>query len=301
MTEAASSAPEARNAGSMLRAARERQGLHIAALSAAIKVPQAKLEALEAGRYSELTDATFVRALAHSVCRVLKIDPKPVLELLPEVHSPLLGRVDHGLKAPFQDRPGSQPPSEVRLWHRPVFWLVALLLLAAAGFLAWPQLGTLWARLPALPTIGGSETARAPAAKSPVVAAPAAAPSAPAPAVAEAPAVAAAAAPAAAPASGVVVETVHAGDAGASVAAEALPPGIAVVRASEPSWIEVRDARGSVLLSRTLQPGEAVGLDGVLPLRMVVGNAAATEVTLRGKRVTLGPPNRDNVVRIELK
>jgi hypothetical protein len=34
---------------------------------------------------------------------------------------------------------------------------------------------------------------------------------------------------------------------------------------------------------------------------MVVGNAAATEVTLRGKRVTLGPPNRDNVVRVELK
>jgi cytoskeleton protein RodZ len=79
------------------------------------------------------------------------------------------------------------------------------------------------------------------------------------------------------------------------------PAGIAVVRASEPSWIEAHDARGHVLLSRTLQPGESVGLDGALPLKLVIGNATATEVTMRGKRVTLGPPNRDNVVKVELK
>ena len=142
MTEAVPSSAEARSAGAMLRGARERQGLHIAALAAAIKVPQAKLEALEAGRYDELTDATFVRALAHSVCRVLKIDAKPVLELLPAVPGALLERVNHGLKAPFQDRPGRQQPSDVHLWHQPVFWVVALLLLAAAAFVLWPQRGT---------------------------------------------------------------------------------------------------------------------------------------------------------------
>ncbi|HSW21644.1 MAG TPA: helix-turn-helix transcriptional regulator, partial [Burkholderiaceae bacterium] len=173
MTDAAPSGAEARSAGSMLRAARERQGLHIAALAAAIKVPQVKLEALEAGRYNELTDATFVRALAHSVCRVLKIDAKPVLELLPAVHSALLERVDHGLKAPFQDRPGRQQPSEVRLWHQPVFWVVAVLLLAAAGFALWPQRGTVeWPTLPALPSFGSSDKAprtEPPAAKAPSV------------------------------------------------------------------------------------------------------------------------------------
>ena len=70
-------------AGALLRAARERQGLHIAALAAAIKVSQRKLEALEADRFDELPDATFTRALAQTVCRQLKIDPKPVLERLP--------------------------------------------------------------------------------------------------------------------------------------------------------------------------------------------------------------------------
>ena len=300
MTEAESSSPESRNAGSMLRSARERQGLHIAALAAAIKVPQAKLEALEAGRYNELTDATFVRALAHSVCRVLKIDAKPVLELLPAVHSALLERVDHGLKAPFQDRPGRQQPSELRLWHRPVFWVVAVLLLAAAGFLLWPQRGALLMVLPSLPSLTSADTAPAPAIAKAPPAAPAAAPSAPTlPTVSVAPPVVVTPPPAAA--STVITETVHAADAGATSAADAPPAGIAMVRASEPSWVEAHDARGNLLLSRTLQPGESVGLDGALPLRLVIGNATATEVTLRGKRVTLGAPNRDNVVRVELK
>lgn len=300
MSEGAPSTPEARSAGAMLRAARERQGLHIAALAAAIKVPQAKLEALEAGRYAELTDATFVRALAHSVCRVLKIEAKPVLELLPAVPGALLEKVDHGLKTPFHERPGREVPSEARPWHRPVFWMVALLLVAAAGFVLWPQLSTLWASLPPLPSAPSlSGAARALDAKAP----PAAAVPAPAPAppTTPTPTVTAPVPAPAVAASAVVSETVHAADAGTPAAAAAPPAGVAVVRASEPSWVEARDARGNLLLSRTLQPGEAVGLDGALPLKLVIGNATATEVTMRGRPVVLGAPNRDNVVRMELK
>jgi cytoskeleton protein RodZ len=100
----------------------------------------------------------------------------------------------------------------------------------------------------------------------------------------------------------VITETVHAApDTVVAAAPEAPPAGVAVVRVSEPSWVEAQDARGNVLLSRTLQPGESVGLDGALPLRLVIGNASATEVTLRGKRITLGAPNRDNVVKLELR
>ena len=71
--------PGTATAGSLLRAAREKQGLHIAALAAAIKVSQRKLEALEGDRYDELPDATFTRALAQTVCRTLKVDARPVL------------------------------------------------------------------------------------------------------------------------------------------------------------------------------------------------------------------------------
>ncbi|MBC7941653.1 MAG: helix-turn-helix domain-containing protein, partial [Chitinophagaceae bacterium] len=84
MTEAAR---VAESAGALLRSARERQGLHIAALAAAIKVAPRKLDALENNRWHELPDATFTRALAQTVCRSLKIDAKQVLDLLPAVET----------------------------------------------------------------------------------------------------------------------------------------------------------------------------------------------------------------------
>ena len=50
------------------------------------------------------------------------------------------------------------------------------------------------------------------------------------------------------------------------------------------------DARGQTLLSRTRQPGESLGLDGEVPLRVTIGNAAATQITFRGQPVDLAPP-----------
>jgi cytoskeleton protein RodZ len=66
-----------RTAGTLLREARMEAGLHIAALAVALKVPVAKLEALEADNFAVLPDTVFVRALASSVCRTLKIDSAP--------------------------------------------------------------------------------------------------------------------------------------------------------------------------------------------------------------------------------
>ena len=70
--------------GKKLREAREKQGLHIAALAAAIKVSPKKLEMLESDRFDALPDATFTRALAQTVCRALKTDPARGRELFAE-------------------------------------------------------------------------------------------------------------------------------------------------------------------------------------------------------------------------
>lgn len=298
MSDDESQAAEARSAGALLRAARERQGLHIAALAAAIKVPPAKLDALEHGRYGELTDTTFVRALAQSVCRVLKIDARPVLDLLPSAGGAPLAKAEKSLHAPFRERPGRAEPSDDKVWHQPVFWIVLLLLLAAGGFVWWPNRPA-W--LPAFPAPG--KAAPVAAESQPAV------PSKPTPAIeapprteAATPAPAPPAAEAAASGAAVMTETVHSAPPPATPdAAQAVPAGLAVVRASEPSWVEVSDARGSVLLSRTLQPGESVGLDGPLPMRVTIGNGPATELVLRGKRVPLAAAGRDNVVRMELR
>jgi len=73
------------------------------------------------------------------------------------------------------------------------------------------------------------------------------------------------------------------------------------LRAVRDSWIEVTDAHGQALLSRTLKSGESVGLEGDLPLRLRIGNVAGTEVSFRGRAVALEPYNRNNLARFELK
>ena len=102
------------SAGAMLRAAREKRGVHIAALAASIKVPQRKLEALESDRYEELLDLTFTRALAQSVCRTLKIDMQPVLDRLPQDASTptKLARVGGSLNTPFREKPGREESTD---------------------------------------------------------------------------------------------------------------------------------------------------------------------------------------------
>jgi cytoskeleton protein RodZ len=70
---------------------------------------------------------------------------------------------------------------------------------------------------------------------------------------------------------------------------------------TQASWIEVQDARGATLLSRTVEPGEKLGLDGSLPLRLTIGNASATQLSFRGQPVDLAPRTRDNVARLELR
>lgn len=285
------------SAGTLLRAAREAQGLHIGALAAAIKVAPVKLEALEADRLEELPDVAFARALAQTVCRALKIDAEPVLARLPRATT-RLDPLDGGLNAPFRDRPDALQPGDASLLRRPAFWATALVLLAAAVLLALPQ--EFWRGLWDAPA---TDTATVDTASAPAVNADAHAPAAAAPAEAPARAAPAEASAQAAPAETSAQITPAPPPASAAVATPAAVPSAAaaVLRAHGASWVQVRDAGGRVLLSRTLAAGESVGLDGQLPLRLTIGNAAQTELEFRGSAVDLAAATRDNVARLELR
>ena len=277
------------SAGSMLRRAREARGLHLAALAASIKVSPRKLEALEADRYDELPDMTFTRALAQTVCRALKIDAGPVLETLPQVgNQSRLGHLGGGLNAPFRDAPAGRDPDAFTLHRRPVFWATLLVLLGSLALALLPERWMPWRGASSAPAWMPSASAVSNAALPPATA-PSAAVAAPLEASAPV-----AAAPVPAPA---LVESVPAptpAGAGGPTA------GVLSLRASAESWVEVQDARGQVLLSRTVQSGETVGLDGNLPLRVTIGNAAVTQLVFRGQPVDLAESTRDNVARLQL-
>lgn len=291
----------AQEAGALLREARLKQNLHIAALAASIKVTPAKLEALESGRYDQLPDATFARALAQSVCRVLKIDAQPVLALLPTGAAPALEKVDAGLNTPFRERQNRIAPTEWLAARQPVAWAVLLLLGAAAAFVLMPGswVGRLTPstvdpttggmRSETITTSAGSSGQAASSADTVVAAAPATAPAVPS------------AAPLDAPAASVPVTSGIAGTAPPNAPVAAPPAGAgAQLTARQDTWVQASDATGLVLISRTLRAGESIDLTGPRPYRLRIGNVQGTELQDRGQPIDLASRTRDNVLNLEL-
>lgn len=315
-------------AGALLRRAREAAGLHVANLAVNLKVPVRKLEALEEDRYDLLPDAVFVRALASSVCRTLKIDPQPVLERLPQSSKPRLVQDDDGINAPFRT-PGDGPaPGWMEQLSRPVVLGVLALLLAAVVLVFLPgtpggsepppvaatptQPAAAVAVVPVEPPRPTPVPAAAPAVAPKVAVAPVPAPApapaspppppaavTPAPTPAPAPAAPAVATPAPTPAQpAAAVPTAAAARAAASAP---WPAGLVAFRTSGTSWIHVTDARGQDVLRRLMGPGDTATAAGAAPLTVIIGSVAATEVQVRGKPFNLAPVSRDNVARFEVR
>ena len=146
--------------GALLRQAREAAGLHVAALAVSLKVPVRQLEALEAGRFEQLPDPIFIRALASSICRQLRIDTKPILAALPQAPA-LAPRVGEGINAPFQ-RPGmASGPGLAQLTVKPPIIIAVVLALAALALLLQPGWLPLADRSKAAPAASGAQDAPA--------------------------------------------------------------------------------------------------------------------------------------------
>ena len=301
-------------AGALLRDAREAAGLHIAALAVALKVPVAKLEALEADNFSALPDMVFVRALASSVCRTLKIDPQAVLALLPQGEGPRLSAGDVGLNAPVKGFAGRSSAAPFKgAGSRSFVWAVGLLLIGAALMMFLPR--GLDADLSALlkqpetttkiPMPTGNVAQEISVAVGAEQRVPSAAP-APAPAPAPAAGVGVelpageSIKPAGIASHPIVLPSVEASAPSSAPATDA-PSGVLAFKARSESWIQVRDAAGALVLQRNLAPNELVSVSGVLPLAVVIGRADATEVFVRGKPYDIGPVSRENVARFEVK
>lgn len=124
-------------AGVLLREARESQGVHVAALAVALKVPVRQIEALEEDRLDLLPDLVFARALAASVCRQLKVDPQLVLARLPQ-GQPRLRKEREPINEPFRTPGQSSGGSWRDRLGRPPVLVALVLLLGAIVLLALP-------------------------------------------------------------------------------------------------------------------------------------------------------------------
>lgn len=298
--------------GALLRQARERAGLHVATLAATLKVPVQRLEALEQGRFDVLPDATFTRALALSVCRVLKIDAAPVLAGLPAGQAPDLGPARDTIGAPMPRESAGTGGGTPSVRERAPWW-VALVLVALAGVL-WFVLPNADDTPPATangvavtpPASDGPAAATPPAGESTSAAppaTPAAASSASGASMAAGPG-GTATAPAAATTTAVpaAASTPTTAEAQVPSAPPAATAGVLELRIrGGASWIQVTGASGRVWLQRNVQPGETLRFDEDLPLAVTVGRADVTEVVVRGQPFDLAPLARNNVARFEIR
>lgn len=309
------------SAGVLLRQAREAAGMDIAALAASLKVTIPKLQALEEDDYASLPDAVFARALASSICRTLKIDPAPVLERLPHGVMPRLLPEKPALNTTFR-QPGERRMALPAVPRGAALAVLALLFGAAAvyflpeGVLRWDHAseeGATVATPPAgsaLPLPAQAPDVQEQSGTAPAVPLPmASAADVPAPAAAET--VAASrplgALPAPVQQAMATLPTLVAAPsasaaAAASVASSALV-GESVLQfvAREQSWVQVRNPAGAVVFERVLRPGESALVPGQPPWAVVIGNASATEVRVRGQVFDTSSATKVNVARFEVK
>lgn len=314
--------------GRRLRQARQSRGLQVEQVATQLHLAPRQISALERDDYEALPGPVFIAGYMRNYARLLGLDPEPLLEAY-RAATPAMR------PQPSSARPAA--PSQVTGGHRSV-GLVSVAVIAALGALAFiwwknqtandpvPQLAAEEAAADvaivtspdvALATVtqvepGPDEVPPAPYRLSPEpvpTVALEAVPEQPAP---QAPIVAVAAATddaesatevtadAVAAQEGEVVEsapTVQAGEENGDA-----PPasGEIVMSFSGPCWVDIRDKDRKFKLFGEMAEGDRHVLEGEPPYSVILGNAAAVEITVAGVPYDIDGFVRGNVARFSL-
>lgn len=312
--QAATPADAVRAVGAELARLRTQRGWSVDDVSVRLKVGTAKLRALEAGDLTHLPDLTFAVGVVRSYAKALGVDPAPFADALRRATA----TSKQGLRLPAAHGADLPRAGHVRQMNlngqrarRPWFWAVAAALLGLvaltmyhterdpSGWLARFTAGER-AGAPAAGTHGG-----APAAASATAAV------TPAPAASSVVAVPAQAASSAQAGSGVAAPVAGASATkAAAVAAATNASGAQAAQATvlrfaftKDSWVGVRQADGKEIFSGTVHGGTPQDVQGVGPLKIVIGNRAGlATLQLDGKPVdpTRFGDVRGNVARFTL-
>ena len=300
-------------AGAQLRAAREAAGLSLDQVAQQLKLAQRQVKAIEDENFAELPGRTFIRGFVRNYARVLGLDAQRVLAQLPDAtHAPsLVSPALHSTGAMIAELPSSAVarPNLAR-------WLIPLALvgcIVAAAAYEWyrgglaslneaprpvsaaPDTKTTASSAVVLPNPLASEgrpTVAAPtnAAEKTLLTANASM-GAPTPAASMPPTTTATPATAA-PSSATSP---------AAAPAPAATDAPLMLAYAGPSWTEIRDRTGTLLVSRLVAADAVEGVRGTPPFEVVLGNAHAVTLTYRGQTIDLSAYTRQNVARLTLQ
>lgn len=274
-------------AGALLTAAREQCGMSIEDAAGKLRLSRNQLLALEAGDTASLPDVTFVRGFIRNYARLLQIDPEPLLlayrSAMPSAH--------HSIAL--------QSENIVIIGRGRRDWLPyvlgALLLLLA---LAW------WMVYMDYRENAPAQQASAPASRQQEETSPAAVPLADIPEPTPVPELEATSPPSPTPVPALVEEPPATQTAVVAPSVPAVPAKTLArldVVFSDQVWMSVVDGAGKVIYENTGFSGDTKLIEGVPPLKLVVGNVEGVQMTFNGKVVDLAPHARANVARFTLE
>jgi len=295
--------------GARLRAAREAAGLSLDQVAHQLKLAPRQVKALEDESFGDLPGRTFSRGFVRNYARLLHLDAQDLLAHLPDVaQAP-------ALESPTLHSTGSmraELPSSGTAKAGLGRWLIPLILIGcivAAAAYEWYRGGLTNVSEPARPASDATDR------RGPATAPPPSAIALPNPLVSTAQT---ATSPASAPKDAAQqpeppvtsMRDPGAASTGAAALAPAPAPGAspAPVDAATllltyrgPSWTEIRDKSGQLLISRLVTSGSVEPVNGTPPFDIVLGNAHAVTLVFRGKSVELSPYTRRGVARLTLQ
>lgn len=295
--------------GEVLRETREGKGLSIDDVSNRLRLGQRQIKALEDNHFQIFPESVMARGFIRNYARFLEIDSEPLLQAY-RVHVP--NDAPHALS--IQSANVLLPSHQQRNWAKYLLIVIVLVLVAGGWFFysdflvnpknsepahivseksaePLPENVAEPMPQPALPlaertqevsesevvSLPQAQTSTSPATKSSVAEAhPSAAQS---------------------QASSQPVPSTQ------PIATKALPAGVSLkvkFILSEQSWISVIDGAGNQIFNKTKAAGSSDEVEGTPPLKLIIGNAAGTQVVYREKALDLAPYSRLNVARLTL-
>ncbi|GAC1315983.1 MAG: helix-turn-helix domain-containing protein [Collimonas sp.] len=309
-SESASAGPL--SLGAQLASKREQLGWSVPDVASHLKLAPRQIDAIEADNYAALPTMVMTRGFIRSYAKLLGLDVTALLATIaPAVAAqPAASPAHSQLSTPFSESPFHLMGRSKFAYKWLVVLAVLLLLLAVAIRMdavpvlqnALHSLSEKAAATDAASTAGGEDKASVPAAAELQAA--------------DAAANAALTAAPAAPADGAAIPEagVNAGPANTATSiatnvatniAAANPAtassGELVLNFRQDSWVEIKRADNTVLISRLAKAGSTESVDMSQPVNVIIGNISGVDATLRGAPLDLKAGSKTNVARVNLK
>ncbi len=253
--------------GALLAKRRKEFRLSVEDVSGRLKISPRQIIALESDDFAQLASMATVRGFIRSYCKLLELDPAPLIAMLSNEPNPAFESMVVRRPLPAPGLRGRQsPPPRRRSSSKWPSLVMAAAVVVALVFIAFRYE---WFSVPsvdyakvidALPPLTGGREASSPEAGN------------------------------------------EKADVLSSLGIGASSASALEIKAREDSWVEVTTVEGERrLISRLMKAGTTELVEVNEPVILVIGNAAGVDASLRGQTLNLRAVARDNVAKLSLK